>query len=331
MHNRVNVRTQANDIWAFIREPGGGTGWDPLDQKTATPIMSAGPYVGSCGGCPNPPELSAVVARPSSSSGSLVYLAKDNTNTGASFVDVWTQMPFPFANSNSPFSRADISGGIGSVYVVNPRGRLNEYVPSTNQWVNLGYPGITYTYGAFAFDAGDSRGYTGDGDWAVGEFKGECYANQWITGVSTGGLSAPTHSIECTSTDNSAAFVSFQATLDITQGDSGVVGSHGLANWDPGFNRGECASGQVVTGLAESGGSLNHVRCSNAAGAFGNNCRVLSLANVTTRESPSNNGGDWAPGFFKGECRNGSAVAGISRDPGSGATHAVLCCDYLSM
>ena len=54
------------------------------------------------------------------------------------------------------------------------------------------------------------------------------------------------------------------------------------------------------------------------------NCRALLFPN---QESPGNPS-DWAYGYYKGECRNGGAVTGISRDVVTGAPHGVLCCDF---
>jgi hypothetical protein len=189
---------------------------------------------------------------------------------------------------------------------------------------------IFYNYGPRVFDAGDSRGYTGDMDWAGGEFKGECAANELGMGLSTSadGLSRA-HSLLCASTSPVANFTAVQTTVNVTSSDFGF-GIHGAADWDAGFFKGECNSDAVVTGLAQSpSGALNHFRCSSVA-ATGTSCRARVISGANNQETPGA-GFDWAFGYFKGECGQGSAVAGVSRSPSTGAVHAVLCCDFATM
>jgi hypothetical protein len=207
---------------------------------------------------------------------------------------------------------------------VNSAGHLVEWNPSLSAPVNHGYPGGTYSYANPVFDNADSRLYTGDGDWAGGEHKGECASNQWTVGVSAS--STQTHSMECASIDTTSNFTASQHTLNISGWNDGF-GSHGLGDWDYGYYKGECGANEMVTGLSlGSNGALNHVRCSSTPMAA-TNCRALPFPSSDNRETP-NSGTDWAYGYFKGECGQGSAVAGISRGVSTGDVHAILCCDF---
>jgi hypothetical protein len=190
---------------------------------------------------------------------------------------------------------------------------------------------LYYDYVVRSFDAADSRGYTGDGDWAPNEFKGECAPNEWSVGASASadGLDRA-HSLLCSSTDSVANFTGVQRTLDITTTNFGF-GTHGATDWDFGYLKGECGINEVVTGLAQNfqNGALNHVRCS-AVGANATACRPRVFATSNSQESPGAPT-DWAFGYYKGECGQGSAIAGVSRAVGTGAVHAILCCDFASL
>jgi hypothetical protein len=297
----VFVRDSDYELWA-LDQTGTTNTWTDLQAKTRTEDI-----------------LGTVVS---------AVLAKDNSHTDSFFVDTWTELPPVPMDGFSPFTRIDYGAGLGSIYVVSTTGRLIEYVPTANQWVNREFPNLAYSYTGYVFDVNDSRGYGGDGDWAVGDLKGECAANEWMTGVSTGGMSAPTHSVQCTSTDTASSFTSGGHTLTISADNDGY-GSHNVGDWDYGYFKGECAANEIVTGLSQSGGALNHVRCSGAARAIASNCHALAIPTSDNRESPRNNN-DWAVGYLKAECANGSAIAGVSRDVSTGATHAVLCCDFLA-
>jgi hypothetical protein len=184
-----------------------------------------------------------------------------------------------------------------------------------------------YSYGTWAFDNGSNWGYQGAGDWAFNEFKGGCAANQWSMGVSAATGSGHAHSLLCASTGGASTFTSNLHTLNISTANDGY-GNHNLGfDWDANFIKGECAANEVVVGLSQStsSGALNHVRCASA-GATATNCRARVFSGGDNRESPGNPS-DWAPGYYKGECAKNSAIAGVSRSVGTGALHAILCCD----
>jgi hypothetical protein len=328
-HTRVYVQTYQGVVEAFYREPGEVTGWDIVDQSGIGLPMSAGEFVGSCAGCPNPPELSVVVGLNNLLTDTFSFLAKDNSNTSPSYLDTWTTIS-PYGGDlaqNGIFTRMDYGAGLGVIYTVNSAGHLLELSPTRNRWLNHGYPGMTYSYAAPVFDGGDDRRYTGDGDWAGAELKGECGSNEWTVGVSTSATQA--HSMQCASTDSATNFTSFQTTLSISNQNDGW-GNHGLGDWDPGYFKGECLPNGMVTGLSlGSGGGLNHVRCSSTPDSA-TNCRALPFPSSDNRETP-NSVSDWAVGYYKAECANGSAITGISRSVATGDVHAVLCCDFSMM
>jgi hypothetical protein len=188
-----------------------------------------------------------------------------------------------------------------------------------------------YLYRTWAFDQGTSSGYASGGDWASGEFKGGCATTEWSTGVSTAANgTGRAHSLLCASTETSPLlFTSNLHTLTISAGDAGA-GTHLGFDWASGFYKGECALNEVVVGLSQStsNGALLHVRCGAVTGASSTNCRAVTLpGSGDNRESPAALS-DWAYGYYKAECANGSAVAGVSRDTSTGAIHSILCCDF---
>jgi hypothetical protein len=188
------------------------------------------------------------------------------------------------------------------------------------------------TYNTYTFDAGEGRGYAGGGDWAPNEYKGECAAHEWVVGVSSSPSGNRSHSLLCASKSVPANLPWSQSTLSVNgQNDGyGVDAQHMCGDWDPGYYKGECARNQVLTGLSQdpNGGALNHLRCSPTNGKRAVNCRSLPFPANNNQEAPGS-GFDWAYGYYKAECSQGGAVAGVSRSPATGAIHAILCCDFV--
>ena len=202
----------------------------------------------------------------------------------------------------------------------------------------VGYVLNYYYSAAYSFEFGSSRGYTGDGNWAAaGANIGECGSSEWGMGVSAraDGTDSPA-SLLCTkhSWSFSNTYVSDQHTLSFSGGDVGL-GNHPMSppDWDAGFVKAECATNEAVTGLAQLNGGLNAARCSaigkpgTTSANLGTNCRPVVFGAGDNRETP-NYPSDWASGYYKGECRQGSAVAGVSRSPLNGGVHAILCCNF---
>lgn len=164
----------------------------------------------------------------------------------------------------------------------------------------------------------DQRGFTGDGDWDVGRTKAECASLAAVTGLSTDSFGGPAHSILCLGPQGAN---NTPVTVDFAFGDSRRDTSTG--DWDPGFTKGECASNERVIGISEdNAGPLSRIQCARATPMT--NCHTVVFANGDNRGTTST--GDWAPGFFKGECRDLEAVKGVSKVSCGGAPHAILCC-----
>jgi hypothetical protein len=194
-------------------------------------------------------------------------------------------------------------------------------------------------YGDLPFDQITTRQYTADGDWAAGQLKGECADGQLVTGVSASKTSARAHSILCT-----AAGVPMNMypprgiTLDISAGSSRSTGTSSVPwgtaiDWDGGFNKAQCASNEAITGVSQTtAGRIAKVRCTPmetplSVAAGGCYPRIFSTAdnrgNVDANE--------WATGFWRGECAAGEIPVGISANTGSGAAHAIYCCNVVRL
>lgn len=108
---------------------------------------------------------------------------------------------------------------------------------------------------------------------------------------------------------------SFWTGRDVSTGD-----------WDEGYPKGECYSDGAVTAVGQMGYAntvATAMVCSHvASGAAACTTQVFSDSNA--RETLVR--GDWAVGYFKGECGEGRHIKGISTDPGYGDVHALLCC-----
>jgi hypothetical protein len=190
-------------------------------------------------------------------------------------------------------------------------------------WWNPGY----YTH---AFDAGNSRGFTGDSDWAVGDYKGQCKAGDRATGLSVNGGRA--HSLLCA---DAGLKIGSGATSGIGKVESvfslrgsGQRGTTSTGDWDAGFVKAECAGGSVLTGVAQTTDlKADAILCApiqTQLAASGNTCNALTVVPWDNRASFSSS--DWAPGFVKTECAVDQVMRGVSRDA-SGKVHAILCCN----
>jgi len=172
---------------------------------------------------------------------------------------------------------------------------------------------------ALTMDTGiDQRQFTGDGDWDVGRTKAECGTGSAVTGVSTA-ANGLAHSILCQGPQGgNTNFV----TVDYGLGDRRLDTSTG--DWDPGYTKGECGHNQRLVGMSEDPvfGQLSRLQCASA-GITGA-CHTVVFANGDNRGTTSS--GDWAPGFFKGECGPNQVVKGVSKTFCGGAPHAILCC-----
>src|SRR5262249_20365006 len=85
----------------------------------------------------------------------------------------------------------------------------SESIGSINQGLTAGY---------FMFYPGGARGYTGDGDWSYGNSKGECAANQAMTGISVENSTDRPRKLQCE--DGRASWGSTTATVSPYNGDA---------------------------------------------------------------------------------------------------------------
>ena len=165
----------------------------------------------------------------------------------------------------------------------------------------------------------DQRQYTGDGDWDVGRTKAECAQTGAVAGVSVNPSNGVAHSILCQATPNISR--NFD-TVDYALGDNRHDTATG--DWDPGYTKGECPANYRLLGMSEDPvfGQLSRLQCS--ATGITHHCHAVVFANGDNRGTTST--GDWAPGFFKGECATNEVVKGVSKTFCGGSPHAILCC-----
>jgi hypothetical protein len=168
---------------------------------------------------------------------------------------------------------------------------------------------------------GDNRGYTGDGDWALGYWKGECAATDVLVGVSRSTSPGWIHDLFCRKSYYTP-FVSSGTTIDFRTRDARRDTTTG--DWDPGYIKGECGYFEGVTGLAQDPNQVVRARCTVVAYSGYYSCHRRDFWQSDGRDS--NSGGDWDPGYYKGQCGDGLGyVKGISKDS-SGKIRSLLCC-----
>jgi hypothetical protein len=203
--------------------------------------------------------------------------------------------------------------------------------------VAAGGVALATSYYTEQFDSGDQRGYTGDGDWAVGSYKGQCNAGDAIKGVAATPISmspdSRAHSVLCQSpygvSSNSLEPVGNETTHSLTGSDDRADTSTG--DWDPGYTKAECAQDEAITGVAQSGDSsldMTKILCSWIQYEFasGNSgCNTLWFSSIYDNRVDTSTG-DWAVGYSKNECGQTQILKGVSADPNTGAIHALLCC-----
>jgi len=196
----------------------------------------------------------------------------------------------------------------------------------------------------------NARQTTATGDWAVGQWKAEC-SGSWMTGLSeypSGTSAHAAHAGLCDarpSTGSPTTPGTFLGALDFSNGNNQPSPWRSAGDWDPGFYKGECSksAGGAVVGFAQTtSGQLTKIACRAGAPAAppedgaSDSCSVHTFYWRTSSGNENNglNAPDWDFGYFKGECQMANAsptstglfIRGVSRDPVSGAPHAILCC-----
>jgi hypothetical protein len=184
-----------------------------------------------------------------------------------------------------------------------------------------------------AFDYADwAENNAPKGDWASGDFKGNCPLGQPLDGLSryTSVPAAPwSHAVHC------SPYGSFPGpdqplcyARTVNPWDSRGTNDNNW-DWDLSSYKTECAANEYVQGVSQdpSTGHLHSIDCCPA------NVSHLKCSTQVFYSSDSSaySGTDWDPGYYKGQCPLGQYVAGISTPANSsvgiyGAAHAILCC-----
>jgi hypothetical protein len=167
------------------------------------------------------------------------------------------------------------------------------------------------------------------GDWAFGDYKGQCALGQPIVGVSRIPGELWSHAVECGASQSiykssGAGCYARQAETQDNRGDTDSG-----TDWDSGSYKTECAAGEYVAGVSQASGNgvLTSILCCPAKVTH-SSCDTQVFYNSS---SPADAPPDWDFGYYKGQCPSGQYVAGISSPAFTsvglpGAAHAVLCC-----
>jgi len=141
-HTRVMIGLgDGSDVLAFYRGDFGTTMLQELLGQPTISALAGGAYVQGDPNCPTCFTQKSLVMTFDNNTKTYNYLAKDNIQTNP--LPPWTALPPPTggATSSSPFTRVDMGGGTGPVYVINNVGHLVELDPVTNGWTDSGQPG----------------------------------------------------------------------------------------------------------------------------------------------------------------------------------------------
>ncbi len=101
-------------------------------------------------------------------------------------------------------------------------------------------------------------------------------------------------------------------------------------DWSFGYFKAQCPENQEAIGLSKATGGTpaQALLCGTGANSTGMTetrvCRNVPFSSANNR-SGSTAGGDWAPGYYKGQCAVNEYVAGVSQSTG-GAFQSIWCC-----
>jgi hypothetical protein len=203
----------------------------------------------------------------------------------------------------------------------------------------IGDVALATTYYTEQFDSGDNRGYTADGDWAVGSYKAQCNYDDPMSGISATAIGIRPdlrgHSAIC----SAGAYI-------VGSGSTGTYGTEtvhslsgaddrgdtGTGDWDVGYTKAECAQSEAVSGVAQSGDSslnMTTILCTWIESEIASNdssCTTLVFSSYSDNRLNTASG-DWAVGYSKNECGSNQILKGVSSNPNTGEIHAILCCD----
>jgi hypothetical protein len=111
------------------------------------------------------------------------------------------------------------------------------------------------------------------------------------------------------------------------QDNNGAAG----ADWDPGYDKGDCGPGAAVTGLSQNTAltAAHALLCMTEDASFGDSTGAILPA--SGGDQLFSRAGDWDPGSWKVECALNQSISGMSMDPSTNAIHAVRCASNASL
>ena len=167
------------------------------------------------------------------------------------------------------------------------------------------------------------------GDWAFGDYKGQCGLGEPMTGVSRVPGQLWSEDVECGAPQASYSNSGGECYARAVKSQDNRGDMDNGTDWDPGSYKTECAANEYVAGVSQASGNgvLTSVLCCPASVTH-KSCDSQVFYNG---DSPAYALPDWDVGFYKGQCPAGQYVAGISTPAFSsigtpGAAHAILCC-----
>lgn len=186
----------------------------------------------------------------------------------------------------------------------------------------------TVTYSPVGSDAGYNENNWALGDWAPGEWKGECAPGQGLQGLSRNPTTKQLHGLLCVGTANGGSYSS-PTTLDVTQHDDQRTPTmYGSYDWDPGYIKAECNNSQMMVGISHDpngGVAVGHARCVSAGAGYASSCSRIYFGARDVNQSKTIT--NWDSGQRMNTCADGYVVKGFSKES-NGAPRSVLCCRY---
>lgn len=150
------------------------------------------------------------------------------------------------------------------------------------------------------FDADDNRPTADGEDWDPGYYKGECAPDEYVVGISQT-INLALFSIRCCQ----GAVAHDDCSAVVFADESDFDGSEMINDWDPDYNKGECAPGRFIAGVSQRPGT-------------GEPHAILCCGE---RESPPDDGGDaGADDGDGGEVSDGTGPDADGAPPGDEET-----------
>jgi hypothetical protein len=164
-------------------------------------------------------------------------------------------------------------------------------------------------------------------DWDYGYYKGQCQPGYAQLGLSKDTGAGRPHAVLCqlpAPGSSDPGFSGIWYARPTLPGD--VRRANRLGDWDYGYSKLECGSGEYVAGTSQdpSTHALRGIKCSPATDgsrSFSQGCYVRSFDS-----SGASRNVDWDPTYYKAECRPNEVMVGVSANPNGLSPHAILCC-----